>query len=152
MFQVENADFIADKLAAELLPNQEFREVLKNALEAVERRLADDGLPDGGRVEFDVDWPLLERDGRWFISCADNGDGMSRVELDRYMTTLAVHAKHHQLNAEGRPAHQPQGRAEGRRRNQRGRGGAAPPRRRALRGARLRRLADHGHERAAPPL
>jgi hypothetical protein len=28
MFRVQNADFIADKLATELLPNQEFREVL----------------------------------------------------------------------------------------------------------------------------
>ena len=57
MFHVENADFIADKLAAELLPNQEFREVLKNALEAVERRMGADGSTDGGRIVFDVDWP-----------------------------------------------------------------------------------------------
>jgi Histidine kinase-, DNA gyrase B-, and HSP90-like ATPase len=89
MFSVENADFIADKLASELLPNQEFREVSKNAEEAVGRRMALDGTKDG-RIEFDVDWPLLELTGQWFISCADNGDGMSRVELDRYMTTLAV--------------------------------------------------------------
>ncbi|HZT90620.1 MAG TPA: ATP-binding protein [Gaiellaceae bacterium] len=89
MFSVENADFIADKLASELLPNQEFREVAKNAEEAVARRTAVDGVPDG-RIEFDVDWPLLEETGQWFIACADNGDGMSRVELDRYMTTLAV--------------------------------------------------------------
>ena len=34
MFSVENADFIADKLASELLPDQEFREVAKNAEEA----------------------------------------------------------------------------------------------------------------------
>src|ERR1051326_5249569 len=89
MFSVENADFIADKLASELLPNQEFREAAKNAEEAVQRRLGLDGLRDG-RIEFDVDWPMLEGTGQWFISCADNGDGMSRVELDRYMTTLAV--------------------------------------------------------------
>jgi hypothetical protein len=89
MFSVENADFIADKLASELLPNQEFREVAKNAEEAVQRRTGLDGITDG-RIEFDVDWPLLEETGQWFICCADNGDGMSRVELDRYMTTLAV--------------------------------------------------------------
>ena len=35
VFRVENADFIADKLASELLPNQEYREVLRNALEAL---------------------------------------------------------------------------------------------------------------------
>lgn len=89
MFSVENADFIADKLASELLPCQEFREVAKNAEEAVQRRLALDGLRDG-RIEFDVDWPMLEATGQWFVSCADNGDGMTRVELQRYMTTLAV--------------------------------------------------------------
>lgn len=90
MFKVENADFIADKLASELLPNQEFREVLKNALEAVERRMLADGSVDGGRIEFDVDWNFLQKANRWFISCADNGDGMSRGELEKYMTTLAV--------------------------------------------------------------
>lgn len=89
MFRVENADFIAEKLASELLPNQEFREVTKNAEEAIRRRIADDGRPDG-RIVFDVDWPLRREDGRWFVSCADNGDGMSRSELERYMTTLAV--------------------------------------------------------------
>ena len=90
MFHVENADFIADKLATELLPNQEFREVLKNSLEAVQRRLADDGVSDGGRIEFDVDWSLHAQTDNWYICCCDNGDGMSRSELERYTTTLAV--------------------------------------------------------------
>lgn len=90
MFRVENADFIADKLASELLPDQEQREVYKNAEEAVSRRLAAESSPDGGRIEFDVDWPLHERTGEWLVCCADDGDGMSRSELERYMTTLAV--------------------------------------------------------------
>lgn len=91
MFHVQNADFIADKLSNELLPDQEFREVLKNALEAVERRMRVDGSTEGGRIEFDVDWHMYtQTEGRWFISCSDNGDGMDRRELDRYMTTLAV--------------------------------------------------------------
>jgi len=90
MFRVENADFIADKLAAELLPNQEYREVLKNALEAVERRMTAEGVKTGGRIEFDVDWDMLGSVRRWYISCADNGDGMGRSELERYTTTLAV--------------------------------------------------------------
>jgi hypothetical protein len=89
MFKVENADFIADKLAAELLPNQEFREVLKNALEAVQRRMATDGSKKG-RIEFDVDWSLHGKTGNWYVACADNGDGMIRSELERYTTTLAV--------------------------------------------------------------
>ena len=90
MFRVENADFIAEKLSTELLPNQEFREVLKNALEAVERRMRSDGSREGGRVEFDVDWNLHSRSGRWYVCCADNGDGMTRSELEKYTTTLAV--------------------------------------------------------------
>jgi hypothetical protein len=94
MFRVENADFIADKLASELLPNQEFREAAKNAEEAILRRMAADGKHDGGRIEFDIDWSMHEEepDGppKWLLCCADNGDGMSRAELERYMTTLAV--------------------------------------------------------------
>jgi hypothetical protein len=90
VFRVDNADFIADKLASELLPYQEFREAFKNAEEAVARRLAVDGKSEGGRVELDVDWPFRERNGDLYISCADNGDGMTRTELERYMTTLAV--------------------------------------------------------------
>ena len=89
MFRVENADFIADKLASELLPNQEFREVVKNAEEAIRRRISDD--PSGtGRVELDVDWPLLALSDAWYVCCSDDGDGMSRSELERYTTTLAV--------------------------------------------------------------
>jgi hypothetical protein len=90
MFKVENADFIAEKLAAELLPNQEFREVLKNALEAVQRRMTANKLKVGGRIEFDVDWNMHAETGNWYIACADNGDGMTQGELERYTTTLAV--------------------------------------------------------------
>ncbi len=94
MFQVDNADFIAEKLAAELLPDQEFREVAVNAYEAITRRriaeAAGKGAPSPGRIEFDVDWPLLASEERWYIACADNGDGMTRAELERYVTTLAV--------------------------------------------------------------
>src|SRR4051794_31404539 len=90
MFRVENADFIADKLAAELLPDQEYREAAKNSEEAI-RRLLEAGHANGGRIEFDVDWAMRAAVGKWFISCADDGDGMDRSELELYMTTLAVH-------------------------------------------------------------
>jgi hypothetical protein len=90
MFRVENADYIADKLSTELLPNQEYREVLKNSLQAIERRIPAGGSKQGGRIEFDVDWSLHAQSGDWYVSCADNGDGMSRSELERYTTTLAV--------------------------------------------------------------
>jgi hypothetical protein len=89
MFRVENADFIADKLASELLPLQENREAAKNAEEAIRRRLLLKNQPPG-RVVFDVDWSLLNSGSNWYLSCADNGDGMTRQELERYTTTLAV--------------------------------------------------------------
>lgn len=89
MFKVANADFIADKLAEELLPDQEHREATKNAEEAIRRRTALDGT-DGGRIEVDVDWALLEATGNWYVCCADDGDGMDHAELERYTTTLAV--------------------------------------------------------------
>ena len=95
MFKVENADFIAEKLAGELLPNQEYREGYKNAEEAVERRIKAEraaGLePAPGRIEFDVDWALHAQDNSlWYLSVADNGDGMTRAEIEKYTTTLAV--------------------------------------------------------------
>jgi hypothetical protein len=95
MFKVENADFIAEKLAAELLPNQEYREACKNAEEAIERRRRAEkaqGIETTeGLIEFDVDWALHEQQGDlWQLCVADNGDGMTRWELQRYMTTLAV--------------------------------------------------------------
>lgn len=95
MFEVENADFIADKLAAELLPNQEYREACKNAQEAIERRRRAEiaaGIESSeGLIELDVDWALhAQQDDLWQLCVADNGDGMTRAELERYMTTLAV--------------------------------------------------------------
>lgn len=101
MFRVENADFIADKLASELLPLQEYREAFKNAEEAVTRRLSALSVRSGGRIEFDVDWAMLEQTGSWYVSCADDGDGMTRAELDRYMTTLAVRGAGNNQNLSG---------------------------------------------------
>lgn len=89
MFKVGNPDFIADKLASELLPDQEQREAAKNAHEAIERRMRADGST-GGRIEIDIDWAMFEQSGNWYISCADDGDGMDRIQIDRYTTTLAV--------------------------------------------------------------
>lgn len=87
MFKVEKADFIAEKLAAELAPDQEQREVAKNGLEAIERRRLT-SEDKSGRVEFDIDWPLVE--SGWYLACADDGDGMTKSELEKYSTTLAV--------------------------------------------------------------
>lgn len=86
-FKTENSDFVADKMEQELAAFQEYREVLKNALEAIDRRRNGTG-DSSGRVEFDVDWSLAE--DVFALKCSDDGDGMSRDQLQYYTTTLAV--------------------------------------------------------------
>jgi len=80
MFRVENADFIADKLAAELLPNQEFREVLRCSRS---RRAPDwaESRTIGARIEFRRRLGLVRRTVAGTSSCADTGDGIRAPNL-----------------------------------------------------------------------
>jgi len=53
--------------------------------------------PAKGRIEFDVDWALHEQQqDLWYLSVADNGDGMTRAELERYMTLAVTGANRNQ--------------------------------------------------------
>lgn len=93
MFSVENGDFIADKLASELPRDQEFREALQNEIEAVIRLAAVRANTWIGRIEIDIDWSvasLLDDYTGPKVCIAGNGDGMSRAEISKYTTTLAV--------------------------------------------------------------
>lgn len=98
-FDFENADFVADKLEAELLPHQEIREAFHNELEAVIRRAAEklaDDEPYKPWIRIGVDWRSIDAqvgagiDPVWRLSVLGNGDGMTRDELQRYAKTLAV--------------------------------------------------------------
>jgi hypothetical protein len=98
-FDFENADFVADKLEAELLPNQEIREAFHNELEAVTRRAAEK-LAAGEEykpwIRVGVDWTHVDaeiaagNEPVWRISVIGNGDGMTRAQVERYAKTLAV--------------------------------------------------------------
>lgn len=97
-FDFENADFVADKLEAELLPNQEIREAFHNELEAVTRRAAEKLRENAAYkpwIRVGVDWTRVEVEARegepvWRLSVLGNGDGMTANELQRYAKTLAV--------------------------------------------------------------
>lgn len=98
-FDFENADFVADKLEAELLPNQEIREAFHNELEAVIRRAAEK-IAAGGAYEpwirIGVDWTVVDSESKqglaptFRLSVMGNGDGMTRAQVERYAKTLAV--------------------------------------------------------------
>lgn len=93
MFSVENGDFIADKLASELPRDQEFREAVQNEIEAINRLAQAKGDGWKGRIEIDIDWAipaLLDDFSSPKVCIAGNGDGMSRAEISKYTTTLAV--------------------------------------------------------------
>jgi hypothetical protein len=98
-FDFENADFVADKLEAELLPKQEIRESVHNELEAITRRAAEKlaaGEPYEPWLRVGVDWTYIDaevasgKEPVWRLSVLGNGDGMTRAEVERYAKTLAV--------------------------------------------------------------
>lgn len=98
-FDFENADFVADKLEAELLPHQEIREAFHNELEAVVRRAAEKlaiDEPYQPWIRVGIDWTHIDAEigsgdePVWRLSVLGNGDGMTREELQRYAKTLAV--------------------------------------------------------------
>jgi len=98
-FDFEDADFVADKLEAELLPNQEIREAVHNELEAVTRRAAEKiaaGEDYAPWIRVGVDWTHIDaeiaegNEPVWRLSVIGNGDGMTRTEVEKYAKTLAV--------------------------------------------------------------
>lgn len=87
--RVANIAFLLDRLAADTPPNQQIRELTENALEAIERRQKA-GDTSEGFIRWDVDWDHLKRTGQYKLSVVDNGDGMSREQMDDYLNSLAV--------------------------------------------------------------
>jgi hypothetical protein len=88
---VDDVYFLVQRLGSDCDDYQQYRELTQNAIEAVlwARR---DGLlgPDEGEVIWDVDWYALEANGVYRACISDNGDGMSRNELYRYINTLSA--------------------------------------------------------------
>lgn len=99
--ELRHAAFLLERLAADCAPLQEYRELTKNALEAVERaqqQEAEQGLeppPGGHQVVWDVEWRLfkaqLEAGQKpvYKLSVWDTGDGMTGEEMVEYINHLA---------------------------------------------------------------
>lgn len=95
--ELRQAAFLLERLAADCAPLQEYRELTKNALEAVARAMeADAELPEGGhQIVWDVEWRALAsqvESGQkpvYKLSLWDTGDGMTGDEMVEYINHLA---------------------------------------------------------------
>lgn len=87
--RVSSPGFLLDRLAADCAPLQEYRELTQNAIEAVQRAIAE-GLIAEGEIVWDVDWPLVEEGKPYKLCVIDNGDGMDAHDILRYINQLAV--------------------------------------------------------------
>jgi hypothetical protein len=99
--ELRHAAFLLERLAADSAPLQEYRELTKNALEAIERsqRVENEaGLQapsKGHQVVWDVEWGALGAQvdaGQkpvYKLSIWDTGDGMTGEEMVEYINHLA---------------------------------------------------------------
>jgi hypothetical protein len=99
--ELRHAGFLLERLAADSAPLQEYRELTKNALEAVERAQDEERkngatAPHGDhQVVWDVEWVALSAQvdvGQkpiYKLSIWDTGDGMTGEEMVEYINHLA---------------------------------------------------------------
>lgn len=98
--ELEDSAFLLERLAADCAPLQEYRELTRNALEALERVRS-----NGGTVMWDADWKALTnqldkgQQAVYKLSVADTGDGMDARELVRYINHLSASSGVQALNA-----------------------------------------------------
>jgi hypothetical protein len=99
--ELRHAAFLLERLAADSAPLQEYRELTKNALEAIERSQdleAEGSLrapTKGHQVVWDVEWVALAgqleagQQPVYKLSIWDTGDGMTGEEMVEYINHLA---------------------------------------------------------------
>jgi hypothetical protein len=95
--ELRQAAFLLERLAADCAPLQEYRELTRNSLEAIERALETDGEPPKGghQIVWDVEWKALHGQieaGQvpvYKLSIWDTGDGMTGEEMIEYINHLA---------------------------------------------------------------
>jgi hypothetical protein len=99
--ELRHAAFLLERLAADCAPLQEYRELTKNALEAVERAQkeeAEHGVEPpstGHQVIWDVEWRVFKaqldagQTPAYKLSILDTGDGMTGEEMVEYINHLA---------------------------------------------------------------
>jgi hypothetical protein len=86
--QVDNTAFLLEKLASDCSPNQYIRELIKNAIEAIEAR-RDAGWTGQGSILLDADWLTVEDTGIYKLQISDNGTGMTGPEMEAYINSLS---------------------------------------------------------------
>jgi hypothetical protein len=94
--ELRQAAFLLERLAADCAPLQEYRELTKNSLEAVERSLDKEDAPKGGhQIFWDVEWRALQQQldagevPAYKLCIWDTGDGMTGEEMVEYINHLA---------------------------------------------------------------
>jgi hypothetical protein len=99
--ELRHAAFLLERLAADSAPLQEYRELTKNALEAIERAQKEERErgakppPGGHQVVWDAEWVALGAQvdaGQkpvYKLSIWDTGDGMTGEEMVEYINHLA---------------------------------------------------------------
>jgi len=79
--EVDNIDFLIERMGQDCSPNQYLRELTQNSIEAVQRT----GRPDGHIV-----WDhYITADGVRKLCIVDNGDGMTGLEMMHYINKLS---------------------------------------------------------------
>jgi hypothetical protein len=94
--ELRQAAFLLERLAADCAPLQGYRELTKNALEAVERSVLAGSIPKAGhQIYWDVDWRALSGQVEagekpvYKLSLWDTGDGMTGEEMVEYINHLS---------------------------------------------------------------
>lgn len=79
--EVDNIDFLIERMGQDCSPNQYLRELTQNSIEAIQRT----GRPDGHIV-----WDhYVTTEGVRKLCIVDNGDGMTGLEMIRYINKLS---------------------------------------------------------------
>src|SRR5262245_8588861 len=78
--EVDNIDFLIERMGQDCGPNQYLRELTQNAIEAVQRT---------GRSDGHIVWDHFVTDaGVRKLCIVDNGDGMTGLEMIQYINKL----------------------------------------------------------------
>lgn len=96
---VANPAFLLERLAADCAPLQEYRELTRNAVDAIVRRCRTENRPTDGLVLWDVDWALATDRGVYKLCCIDTGIGMSGAEIEKYINHLSSSSSAQGLDA-----------------------------------------------------
>ncbi|HXK16556.1 MAG TPA: ATP-binding protein, partial [Polyangiaceae bacterium] len=79
--EVDNIDFLIERMGQDCSPNQYLRELTQNAMEAIQR---------AGRTNGHIIWDhYITPDGVRKLCVVDNGDGMTGLEMIHYINKLS---------------------------------------------------------------